>query len=180
MIKKAQELSLSKAIQPQEEEKTEEQPKPVEAKTTAAPQEMITVITPGLSEAESRKLEELRAMKAQNKLKKKEAAEKPQEKQSLSTKKADALPPVMQRKGQWEMIPEFLKQKGVLKDMNTIQEGDIMADAFKKQDNTNNDGLSMSEMFAQKRKQTEKALEEKKSNVPSGSEVEERKARLLA
>lgn len=58
-----------------------------------------------MSEAELKKLEELRNMKRAGTLKKQE----PKADMDLPKIKADALPPVqMSRKGQFEMIPDFL------------------------------------------------------------------------
>ncbi len=67
-----------------------------------------------MSQAELKKLQELKKLKKQAKLKKqKEKEEQKDELPQISAKKADALPPVMmQRKGQFEMIPDFLKSKG--------------------------------------------------------------------
>lgn len=87
---------------------------------------------------------------------------------------------MVQRKGQFEMIPDFLKKKELQRDFTALQEDDLMQNAFKKQEAQNQEGPSMSELFAQKRRETEKALEEKKSNAPSNTEIEDRKARLLA
>lgn len=55
-----------------------------------------------------------------------------------------------------------------------------MQNAFKKQDTLNQEGPSMSELFAKKRMEAEKALADKKPTGPSTNEVEDRKARLLA
>ena len=73
--------------------------------------------------------------------------------------KADSLPPVaLKRRGQFEMIPDFL-QKETKKDLNNIAEMDMMADAMAKQDKMNhNSGLSMSELFKQKTMETEKLI----------------------
>jgi hypothetical protein len=46
------------------------------------------------------------------------------------------------------MIPDFLKQSDVKKDMFSLQEQDLMANAFRKQDDANNNGPTMSELFA--------------------------------
>jgi len=60
-----------------------------------------------MSDAEKKKLEQLKALKKQKKEKKAEKKE-----DELPKIKADALPPVMmQRKGQFEMVPDFLKQR---------------------------------------------------------------------
>jgi hypothetical protein len=58
---------------------------------------------------------------------------------------------------------------------------DMMQEALKKQEEQNeNSGLSMKELFEKKRLEAEKKLEEAKTSGPSKSDVEERKARLLA
>lgn len=84
--------------------------KPVEVKETptAAPKELIEISAPaGMSEAERKKLEELSKMKRAGTLKKQEA---PKNDLGLPKLTADALPPVqMGRKGQFEMIPDFLQ-----------------------------------------------------------------------
>jgi hypothetical protein len=57
-----------------------------------------------MSEAELKKLEELRNLKMQAKVKKEKGGP-----EDLPKIKADALPPVMMsRKGQFEIIPDFL------------------------------------------------------------------------
>lgn len=96
--------------------------------------------------------------------------------------KADALPPVMMsRKGQFEMIPDFLQKKAVAKDLTSLGEMDMMQEALKKQEDSNaNEGLSMKELFEKKRIDAEKKLEEAKIAGPTINEKEERKARLLA
>jgi len=97
--------------------------------------------------------------------------------------KADSLPPVaFKRKGQFELIPDFLK-KETQKDMANVYELDTMADAMAKQDATNADsGLSMSELFKQKTMETEKLIGEKGAakTGPDASDVQDRKQRLLA
>ena len=56
----------------------------------------------------------------------------------------------------------------------------MFANALKAQDKKNEDaGLSMSELMAKKRAQTEKQIEESKGK-PTNTEVEDRKARLIA
>lgn len=40
--------------------------------------------------------------------------------------------------------------------------------------------MSMSELFAKKREETEKALKDKKTTGPSTNDIEDRKTRLLA
>lgn len=47
--------------------------------------------------------------------------------------KAEALPPVqMQRRGQFDLIPDFLAKKEVNRDVTSLQEMDLMADALNK------------------------------------------------
>lgn len=60
-----------------------------------------------------------------------------------------------------------------------VGESDMMANAFKKQDEEN-EGLSMKELFEKKRIEAEKKLEEAKVTGPSKKDVDDRKARLLA
>lgn len=69
-VRLAVERSKIQMDQPKEEEKKAEEP--VKAPVTQPPRELVEIITPGLSEAEQRKLEELRKMKAQAKLTKQE------------------------------------------------------------------------------------------------------------
>ena len=99
--------------------------------------------------------------------------------------KADSLPPVaMKRRGQFELIPDFLSQQQVKKNIQNIEEMDMMTAALEKQDQINdNSGPSMAELMKMKRAKTEKLIEESKENTgngPSKSDIEERKARLLA
>lgn len=133
-----------------------------------------------MSDAELKKLEELRNMKKAGTLKK----QQPKADMDLPKIKADSLPPVMMgRKGQFEMIPDFLQKKAVQKDLTSLGEMDMMQAALNKQDEANADSkLSMKELFEKKRIENEKKLEEAKaSNTgPSQSEKDERKARLLA
>ena len=90
----------------------------------------------------------------------------------------DSLPPVMaKRQGGFEMIPDFLKMKEVQKDMNNINSLDMMQEAFKKQDESNQNQPSMSELLAEKRRKAEEAIQNAK---PKDNDVEERKARLIA
>jgi hypothetical protein len=98
-----------------------------------------------MSEAELKKLEELRNLKKQGTLKKQE----PKPDMDLPKIKADSLPPVqMSRKGQFEMIPDFLQKKEVQKDLTSLGEMDMMAEALRKQEESNaNSGLSMKELF---------------------------------
>ena len=81
-----------------------------------------------MSEAELKKLEELRKLKTLKK-NKKEESKKPEE--ALPKLQADALPPLMMsRKGQFDMIPDFLKQKEVRQDINNLNEIDMMGAAL--------------------------------------------------
>jgi hypothetical protein len=58
---------------------------------------------------------------------------------------------------------------------------DMMQEALNKQADSNaNAGLTMKELFEKKRIDAEKKLEEAKTSGPTKSEVEDRKARLLA
>jgi hypothetical protein len=99
----------------------------------------------------------------------------------MPTKIAPSLPPVnLHRKGQFEMIPDFLKPREIMRDEIAIQEKDLLQEALNKQEKKNQEEeVSMAELLRRKREQTEKALETAKIG-PSKSEVEERKARLLA
>ena len=65
-----------------------------------------------MSQAELKKLEELKRLKKEAKLKKQQdAADQAERKESIQMK-ADSLPPVaLKRKGQFEMIPDFLKKE---------------------------------------------------------------------
>lgn len=101
------------------------------------------------------------------------------EEEDLPKIKADILPPVQfQRRGQFEMIPDFLKQKEVFHDMNSLNDQDLMEAALRKQEEANKEAPSMSELFAKKRTEREKQIEEQK--MKSNNDVEDRKARLLA
>lgn len=71
-------------------------PAPVQPTPSEEPK-LIEIKTPGLSEAEQKKLDELRRLKEQAKLKKQTTKKQTDD---LPALKADALPPVMmQRKG---------------------------------------------------------------------------------
>lgn len=61
-----------------------------------------------------------------------------------------------------------------------MKEIDFMEEAQRKQEEDNNAGVSMSELFAKKRQEAEKALEERKTSGPNDNEVAARKARLQA
>ena len=81
------------------------------------------------------------------------------------------------RKGAFEMIPDFLKEKEVKADMFSVNEMDILQEALAKQQKENeSQGKSMKELFEEKRIAAEKKLEEAKK----GEDNDERKARLLA
>ena len=132
-----------------------------------------------MSQAELKKLAELKRLKRE--AKKKKETEKTED-SGLPKLSAMALPPVMEkRKGGFE-IPEFLKQE-VKRDLIAVEEKDMMSEALKKQDEKNVDqfaGMSMAEIAAAKRAQTEKQIEEAKSGGgPSNDEMAKRKARLL-
>ena len=108
----------------------------VAVQPTAIPPEKLIEITgkPAMSHAELKKLEELKRLKREAKeKKKKDAAEQANKMESIQMK-ADALPPVaLKRKGQFELIPDFL-QKETKKDLTNIAEMDMMAEALAKQD----------------------------------------------
>ena len=97
-------------------------------------------------------------------------------------KTQNTLPPVMaQRKGQFELIPDFLQQNTMKKDMMNIEATDLMQEALNKQDELNkNSGMSMSELLKQKRLQAEKKVEEAKEGEVSQQDKNERAARLRA
>lgn len=102
---------ITEPIKKVEEEKQEE-PLPTPA-TTIPPEKLIEITgKPAMSQAELKKLEELKRLKREAKLaKQKEQAEQTERKEAIQMK-ADALPPVaLQRKGQFEMIPDFLKKE---------------------------------------------------------------------
>lgn len=85
-----------------------------------------------MSHAELKKFEELKRLQKESKQKKKLEAQQHQEKMGKIQQKADALPQVqLQRKGQFEMIPDFLK-KETQKDLDNIAQFDAMADAVAK------------------------------------------------
>ena len=106
--------------------------------TTIPPEKLIEITgKPAMSHAELKKLEELKRLKREAKQKKvKELAEQAERKEAIQTK-ADALPPVaLKRRGQFEMVPDFL-QKETKKDLASLAEMDMMADAMAKQDKLN-------------------------------------------
>lgn len=56
-----------------------------------------------------------------------------------SQSRADALPAIQSRKGQFQMVPDFLQQKKkeVFQDQMNLNEMDMMTQAFEKQDLNN-------------------------------------------
>ena len=63
------------------------------------------------------------------------------------------------------MIPDFLQQKEIKKDLTNLNEMDMMQEALNKQSKLNDDsGPSMKELFEKKRLEAEKKLEETKKN----------------
>ena len=59
-----------------------------------------------------------------------------------------------QRKGAFEVIPDFLKQRELQRDLTNVGEKDMMAEALKKQEEKLKDefeGMSMAEIAAAKR-----------------------------
>ena len=86
--------------------------------------------------------------------------------------KADSLPEVQfKRKGQFELIPDFL-QKETKKDLDNIATFDAMAEAQAKQDAKNADsGLSMAELFRQKTEKAEKAINDTTGKGPQNTDV---------
>lgn len=61
-----------------------------------------------------------------------------------------------------------------------MEEKDMLQEALDRQEKKNQEsGLSMAELARRKREETERALEESKQG-PSKSDVEDRKARMLA
>ena len=77
-----------------------------------------------MTDAEKKKLEELQKLKAAKKLKK---IDKDKNNDlGLPKLKADALPEIRARKGQFEMIPDFLQQKTVKQDLSNLNEMDMM------------------------------------------------------
>ena len=86
------------------------------------------------SEAELRKIEELKKLKA-GKLKPMDNAKPAEKDTGLPKLKPDLLPPVMGRKGAFE-VPDFLKQN-VHKDLISVGERDMFDEALKKQEAKN-------------------------------------------
>jgi len=106
-----------------------------------------------MSEAELKKLEELKKFKAMAKDKKKAAAKTDED--PLPKIQMDSLPPVMmQRKGGFEMIPDFLKQKELVRDMTELGVADMMGASMKPKAEEENQP-SMKELFEAKRKAAE-------------------------
>ena len=114
----------------EEEEKKAESPEKVEVEKT--PEQLTEIIgKPSMSQAELKKLAELKRLKRE--AKKKATQEKPVD----DTPKAPpvSLPPVMaNRRGQFELIPDFLKQNEVKKDLFMVEEKDMLDEALRKQD----------------------------------------------
>jgi hypothetical protein len=97
---------------------------------------LVEVAKTEMSEAELKKLEELKRLKKEKKAAKKAALE--EEKVATTALKGDALPEIqLHRKGQFEMIPDFLKQKEVLHDLTALGVADMMSNAIKKQEDEN-------------------------------------------
>lgn len=69
---------------------------------------------------------------------------------------APALPPVMQqRKGAFDLVPDFLQQKELARGLTNLAEKDMFDEALKKQEASMKDqfaGMSMAEIAAAKRK----------------------------
>lgn len=132
-----------------------------------------------MSEAEKKKIEELQKLKKAKKLKKEE---KPSNDLGLPKLNRDALPPVqMNRRGQFEMIPDFLQQKEIKRDLTNLNEMDMIQEtskAFMESKQDDNSGPSMKELFEKKRLEAEKKMEEsknKKSLLKPGAPTEEEK-----
>lgn len=85
-----------------------------------------------MSQAELKKLAELKRLKREGKMKKEK---KKEEGDALPKLASTELPPVMLgRKGGFEFIPDFLKQKELARDLTNVGEKDMMAEALKKQE----------------------------------------------
>ena len=133
------------------EEKKEE----VVEEKEPAPEKLIEVIgKPAMSQAELKKLAELKRLKREQKKKAKEA--KADDGPALPKMAAAELPPVMQqRKGGFDLVPDFLQKKELARDLTNLQEKDMLAEALKKQEESMKDqfaGMSMAEIAAAKRK----------------------------
>ena len=104
-------VSKPEAVVEKKPEPVAKAPEPV--KKQPLPIEIVEVIgKPALSDAEQKKLDELRKLKAAKKAKK----ETPTPLGALPKIKAPSLAPLMGRKGNFEAIPDFLKMKGNFKD----------------------------------------------------------------
>ena len=103
---------------------------------TPSPQQPLELIDvksgPIMTDAEKKKLEELQKLKAARKLQKQQDKEKLNNDLGLPKLKVDALPEIRARKGQFEMIPDFLQQKKVKEDINNLNDMDMMANALNK------------------------------------------------
>lgn len=139
---------------PAEPEKKEADPQEAPIETPSLPPEQLTEIIgkPAMSQAELKKLAELKRLKREGKMKKEKKAD---EGDALPKLPAVDLPPVMQqRKGAFEVIPDFLKQKELARDLTNVGEKDMMAEALRKQEEKMKDqfeGMSMAEIAAAKR-----------------------------
>lgn len=148
-------------IQPPKPEPVKPEIKKEEPKKELPPKEeakpLVEIKGQAPSEAEIKKLEELRRLKEQAKLNKSPSKKPDSKGVDLPKINAPSLPPVMMhRKGQFDMIPDFLKDKKVQKDMNTVQERDLLQEALDKQSADNEQsGLSMKELFEKKRREAE-------------------------
>lgn len=126
--KQEEETKKSEVVQeaPKEQAKVEEKPKEEE-------KSLIEIKGQQPSEAELRKIEELRKLKEMAKAKK-DSAPVEVKGEELPKINAPSLPPVqLHRKGQFEMIPDFLKDKSLQRDMISLNERDLMQEALDKQ-----------------------------------------------
>mmetsp|Transcript_9663 Transcript_9663/g.14707 ORF Transcript_9663/g.14707 Transcript_9663/m.14707 type:complete len:143 (+) Transcript_9663:1153-1581(+) len=127
-----------------------------------------------MSDAELRKIEELRKLKAAKLTKKEEVKEEVK----IPVPQMDSLPALMMgggRKGAFE-VPDFLK-KNVQADLVAVGEKDMFDEVLKKQDKANEEsGMSMAEIARKKREEAEKVIQAK-GGVPTNN-VNDRKAHL--
>jgi hypothetical protein len=144
---------------PAEPEKKEEKVEVPEPQAEApietpslAPEQLTEIIgKPAMSQAELKKLAELKRLKREGKMKKEKKVD---EGDALPKLPPVSLPPVGGRRGAFEIIPDFLKQKELARDLTNIGEKDMMAEALKKQEEKMKDqfeGMSMAEIAAAKR-----------------------------
>ena len=124
-------------------------------KSQVLPPEALTEIIgkPAMSQAELKKLAELKRLKREAKKKKKMGETPGAENDVFPVKKSFDLPPVqMQRRGQFDMVPDFLKQNmqnEAKQAMVEIEDRDMMSEALQRQDEANRDryeGMSMAEI----------------------------------